>query len=92
MSLCDACSVKILRYLDGGLQGSELDNFRTHLESCADCRASLEEEQALSLLLRRSRPLYSAPAALRARVSAAICGTPRQLMAKKGVKDASRSC
>jgi anti-sigma factor RsiW len=72
MTPCDEYGVKTLRYLDNELQGQELDDFRTHLEACADCRASLEEERALSHLLRRSRPLYSAPAALRSRVSAVV--------------------
>src|SRR5229473_2112743 len=72
MSPCDAYSVKTLRYLDNELRGSELDDFCTHLEVCANCRASVEAEQALSDLLRRSRPLYSAPAELRARVAATV--------------------
>ena len=72
MSPCDEYRVKILRYLDNDLRGHELVDFRSHLEACADCRASLEAEQALSHLLHRSRPLYSAPAALRSRVSAAV--------------------
>lgn len=83
MSSCDACSVKILRYLDSDLQGSELDDFRTHVEACTYCRASVEAEQALSLLLRRSRPLYSVPAALRARVAAAAMQQPSASRAKK---------
>jgi len=71
MNPCDAYIVKTLRYLDNELKGPELDDFRLHLVSCADCRAHLEAEKALSDTLHRSRPLYSAPATLRARVSAA---------------------
>jgi len=41
------------------------------MTSCADCRTALDAEQALSSLLHRSRPLYSAPPVLRSRVSAA---------------------
>ena len=72
MTPCDEYRVKILSYLDDDLQGPELDDFRNHLEACADCRASLEAERSLSHLLHRSRPLYSAPATLRSRVSAAV--------------------
>jgi hypothetical protein len=72
MKPCDEYRPKTLRDLDGDLQGHELDDFCTHVESCADCRASLEAELALSHLLHRSRPLYPAPAALRSRVSAAV--------------------
>jgi mycothiol system anti-sigma-R factor len=70
MSPCDDYRVKILRYLDNDLRGQELDDFRSHLETCADCRVNVEAERALTHLLHRSRPLYSAPAALRSRVSA----------------------
>jgi anti-sigma factor (TIGR02949 family) len=72
MNSCDEYSVKTLRYLDHDLRGLELEDFRTHLEACASCRARLDAEQALSHLLHQSRPLYSVPAALRARVSAAV--------------------
>ena len=72
MSPCDEYRVKILRYLDDDLRGNELDDFRSHLETCADCRANVEAEHALSHLLHRSRPLYSATAALRSRVSAVL--------------------
>lgn len=72
MNPCDDYRVKALLYIGEELQGRELDHFRNHLKGCAGCRATLEAEQALSQLLRRSRPLYPAPAALRSRVSAAI--------------------
>jgi anti-sigma factor RsiW len=70
-STCDEHSVKTLRYLDDNLKGQELEVFRSHLSSCPNCRSHLEQERALSQTLHRTRPLYSAPAALRARVSAA---------------------
>jgi anti-sigma factor RsiW len=69
MNSCDECAIKTLRYLDNGLEGRELEDFLSHLESCANCRAHLEAERALSQTLQRSRPLYSAPAALRDRIS-----------------------
>jgi len=72
MTPSDEYHVKTLRYLDNDLQGQELNDFLTHLEACADCRSRLEAERALSHLLHRSRPLYSAPAALRSRVSAVV--------------------
>jgi anti-sigma factor RsiW len=70
MNSCDEIAVKTLRYLDNDLQGQELEEFRAHLQSCVYCRAHLESERALSQTLHRSRPLYFAPATLRARVSA----------------------
>jgi anti-sigma factor RsiW len=65
MNAYDEYRSSIPLYLDNELSGDELENFRTHLALCAACKASLEEEQALSNLLRRSRPLYPAPRALR---------------------------
>jgi len=72
MNPCDKYVVKTLRYLDDELKGMELEEFRAHVQSCASCRAHLEAEKALSATLHRFRPLYSAPAALRERVSAGI--------------------
>ena len=72
MSPCEEYSIQILSYVGGRLQGEELGDFRAHLDRCPDCRAKLEAEQSLSQLLRRSRPLYSAPAELRAHVAATV--------------------
>jgi anti-sigma factor RsiW len=70
-SPCDEYAVEALRYVDGDLEGQELEVFRSHLESCANCQEYVEKEKALSQLLHRSRPLYSAPAELLARINAA---------------------
>jgi anti-sigma factor RsiW len=72
MSACDEYGIQILRYLDNRLQGQDLADFREHLDYCRSCRASVEKERSLSQLLHRSRPLYSAPLALRARVASAV--------------------
>jgi hypothetical protein len=71
MNRCDEYATKTLRYLGNDLEGQELEDFLSHLKSCASCREHLEEEKKLSATLQRSRPLYSAPAALRDRVTAA---------------------
>ncbi|HUN61917.1 MAG TPA: zf-HC2 domain-containing protein [Candidatus Sulfotelmatobacter sp.] len=84
MASCDEYSLKALQYLDGRLQGQELDDFYAHLEACPNCRASLETERALTQLLYRSRPLHSAPPALRARVSAAVEQYAAPLGAREG--------
>jgi anti-sigma factor RsiW len=68
---CDVSPAAVLRYLDNDLEGQELEDFHSHLNSCANCQAHLEKERALSKLLYRSRPLYPAPAALRARINEA---------------------
>lgn len=76
MMNCDECSLNGLLYLDDALIGQKLEDFREHLADCSDCREHLEEELALSSLLRETRPLYLAPHALRARISAA----PRSML------------
>jgi anti-sigma factor RsiW len=55
-------------YLDKELIGPDLEEFRAHLEACAACRVELEVREEFFRLLHRSRPLYSAPDALRDRV------------------------
>lgn len=55
-------------YLDKELICPDLEEFRAHLEACAACRVELEMREELSRILHRSRPLYSAPDALRDRV------------------------
>ena len=72
MDSCNEHGVDTLRYLDNELSARELEAFLAHLRVCADCQARLEEEQDLSRLLRRNRPLYPVSAALHARVSAAV--------------------
>jgi anti-sigma factor RsiW len=75
MNPCDRYSIAMMHYLDSELSGRELADFRDHLLECANCRSNLAGEQALSALLKRSRPLYSAPEALSARVSALVSGS-----------------
>lgn len=70
MMNCDECSLNGLLYLDDALIGQKLEDFREHLADCSDCREDLEEELALSSLLRETRPLYLAPEALRTRIIA----------------------
>jgi hypothetical protein len=71
MNNCDEYAIKALRYLNNDLEGQELKDFLSHLKFCASCQEHLEAEKKLSVTLQRSRPLYSAPAALRDRVAAA---------------------
>jgi len=71
MSHCEERSTDILLYLDNALTGQRLEDFRSHLAGCSNCRERFQEELALSSLLRETRPLYLAPQALRARVAAA---------------------
>jgi len=83
MSCCDELRLKALLYLDDRFHGQELDDFRTHVEACSNCRANVETGPALSGLLHRSRPLYSATPGLRARVAAAINQRPASMGARE---------
>ena len=69
-TLCDEYVIKTLCFLNSDLKEHELEDFCAHLASCADCRFHLEGERATSQMLHRSRPLYSAPTTLRARLRA----------------------
>jgi mycothiol system anti-sigma-R factor len=68
MKGCDAYGPSIQLYLDKELSGEDAEDFRAHVEECEACRKEFEAEKELSGLLHRSRPLYSAPDAVRARV------------------------
>jgi mycothiol system anti-sigma-R factor len=68
MTSCGDYGANIELYLDKELSGRDLEEFRNHLKECEACRAELEAGEELSGLLQRSRPLYSAPEALRDRV------------------------
>ena len=71
MNNCDQYLIKTLRYLNSDVEEEhELKDFGAHLESCTDFRFRLDAETAVSKMLGRSRPLYSAPSELRNRFAA----------------------
>jgi anti-sigma factor (TIGR02949 family) len=104
MKECGDYGTTIQLYLDKELTGRDLEEFRAHLEGCEACKAELEAGRELSGLLYRTRPLYSAPNALRDRVVQLTAGTlpstghvPSQLrkrilkVLKRPLRSASRS-
>jgi anti-sigma factor RsiW len=81
MSHFDERTTDFLLYLDNSLTGQRLEDFRAHLAGCSNCKERLQEELALTSVLRKTRPLYLAPKTLRDRVAAAVtqqepAGTP----------------
>lgn len=62
--VCPQIARDLDAYVDGELAGAVRHAFDTHLESCAGCRRSVGEREALGRLLR-SAPYYPAPATLR---------------------------
>lgn len=76
MSACDALRRLISPYIDGELVGEDRAAFEAHVVGCADCRRSLEQEEAVVKAVRAALPLYSAPDSLRERVDGLVGGAP----------------
>ena len=72
MNSCSPGDLIFLQYIGGELCGRELEDFRRHLQVCDNCQTRLAEERELTMVLRRSCPLYEVPSTLRARVSAML--------------------
>jgi mycothiol system anti-sigma-R factor len=68
MNDCGDYSGAIRLYLDSELHVPRIIELRAHLEHCPDCRQVLEAEEELSCLLKRAKPLYSAPDRLKERI------------------------
>ncbi|MBX7222521.1 MAG: zf-HC2 domain-containing protein [Blastocatellia bacterium] len=68
MKECQHIQLLTSIYLDDELQNGERDAFETHLSTCAACRALVDQERAWLGAVRSARPLYQAPAELRARI------------------------
>lgn len=76
MKGCDDFGMNIQLYLDKELTAQDLEEFHAHLKECRACRMELQAEEELSGFLHRSRPLYSAPDALRKRVTQVVESHP----------------
>jgi anti-sigma factor RsiW len=63
--------LRVQAYFDGEVDALAAADIERHLEHCADCRALLEELQALRTRLREL-PRRSAPPAMRARIEASL--------------------
>jgi anti-sigma factor RsiW len=90
MDDCGDYTVELMLYLDNELHGEKLMKLLAHLKSCADCKASLDEQLALSASLQQVRPLYPAPAELRERV-ARFSGPQSQTTARRIYQDIART-
>jgi anti-sigma factor RsiW len=73
-------------YLDDELEQGERLSVETHIKSCADCRAALESEQELISAIRKARPVYLPPAALRANIATLV---QRSISRRKFVSSAA---
>lgn len=61
-----------LLYLGDKLPAAEAELLWAHISGCAHCRNRFDEQRWVSSVIQQSRPLYTAPAGLRKRVSAAL--------------------
>jgi anti-sigma factor (TIGR02949 family) len=84
MSVCEECRERLPLYLEKELTNQEMKELRAHLADCAACREELEEEQILTRVLRRPRPLYAASDELRSRVTAALDAAPPEATQARG--------
>jgi mycothiol system anti-sigma-R factor len=69
---CDEPRIRLQAYFDGELDAVAAAEIERHLEDCADCRAALGELEEVRAAVRRDSSYERAPAALRARISAAL--------------------
>lgn len=66
--ICEQLIRDLDAYVDGELAATARQGFDTHLESCAGCRRSLRDREALGRTIR-SAPYFDAPPGLRTRVT-----------------------
>jgi anti-sigma factor RsiW len=91
MNSCKKSDESIPRYVDNELTGSEAAELLVHVKGCAHCRVRLEEEEALSRLLREAFPLYASPAGLRRRVTALLQGPASHLTVTRFLEQARQA-
>lgn len=69
MNKCNEFRARLILYLDDELQGSERRVLEPHIEQCASCRATLENERQFVQAIRQSAPHHQASTELRARIN-----------------------
>ncbi len=69
---CAEAESRLHAYFDGELDALDAAAFEGHLETCADCRAALEDLEAMRAALRVELPYERAPAALAARIGESL--------------------
>jgi anti-sigma factor RsiW len=69
---CAETERRLHAYFDGELDALGADAFENHLETCAECRAALEDLKTMRSALRADASSERAPPALAARITAAL--------------------
>jgi anti-sigma factor (TIGR02949 family) len=69
---CDEARPRLGAYLDGELDGAERAELGDHVEGCAECGPEAAALERLRDGIRRSAPVYRAPAGLRSQIRSAL--------------------
>jgi anti-sigma factor (TIGR02949 family) len=86
MNGCEDIRSRLTLYLDEELEGNERAALEEHLKACEKCNAVFESERRFLEAVRQSRPLHSAPLALRDRVTNIIVDLPASAVAPPRLK------
>ena len=70
---------RVYEYLDGEMNGIDLNKIRVHLDECAPCLKQYDLDVALKALVRRSCACEPAPAELREKIMVRITEVRLQL-------------
>lgn len=76
MMQCQDLRLRMAFYLDDELHNGERTDFEAHLGECRACQRLCEQERQELESIRAARPLYTAPAELRARMAALLTEAP----------------
>lgn len=76
MKQCDDFRSRLTLYLDNELQGTERHVLEAHLEECAPCRITFENDRSFIEKVRESAPLHRASPELRSRVQDVLSNSP----------------
>jgi anti-sigma factor (TIGR02949 family) len=81
---CEQPKTYLHAYLDGELDAPGMAAFEQHLETCPDCAADLDAEEALRRSLQRAELYERAPESLRSKVRVATAAPPARTSAHPG--------
>jgi len=81
---CDEAEILLQALIDGELDAGHARDVESHVEGCPGCAAMLSDYRAMSKAMADAGAHYTAPAALRARIEAAL-PQPRQHQSRRAV-------
>ncbi|QDW37654.1 anti-sigma factor [Bradyrhizobium sp. KBS0727] len=81
---CDEAEILLQALIDGELDAGHARDVENHVEGCPHCTAMLKDYREISKAMADADVRYTAPAALRARIEAAL-PQPRQLQSRRAV-------